>query len=65
MTPRLAQGLPRLFALAVRQLGWLPDQFWGATPEELHTALADPAASGVEPLSLSDFQHLLERERDG
>jgi hypothetical protein len=59
-----ARQLPRLIAVAAQYLGWKPDEFWAATPRELHAALSDPSQAASELISLADIQHLLERDSD-
>jgi uncharacterized phage protein (TIGR02216 family) len=50
-----------LCAVAARQLGWRPDEFWRATPGELIAALG-PAA-GTEPsLDRATLQRMMEQD---
>lgn len=65
MARALAEAIPRLCALAAQCLGWRPAEFWAATPAELALALSDPAQKTGGLVSLSDFEHLLELERNG
>jgi len=51
----------RLAALAARQLGWRPGEFWGATPAELAASLAPPDDT-AQPLGRDDLTRLMEHE---
>ena len=66
MSDTFARSARHLAAVSAQALGWKPDEFWRATPEELATSLADPRASspGVT-LSRADLETLMERERNG
>lgn len=57
----------RKFApVAAQILGWRPDEFWRATPEELALSLTDPSSAGqVVPVDRSDINRMLERENNG
>ena len=59
-----ATGARRLAGLSARTLGWLPDIFWNATPEDLALSLdtGDPAA---EPPSRAEIAAMMERDRNG
>ncbi|QWC56928.1 phage tail assembly chaperone [Erythrobacter sp. 3-20A1M] len=65
MSDAFRETAPRLLALAARALGWRPDEFWAATPEELAQALADPTHVSVAGLSRTDLARMMERDRDG
>lgn len=65
MARALAEAIPRLCALSAQFLGWRPAEFWTSTPAELALALSDSAQKQGELVSLSDFEHLLELERNG
>jgi hypothetical protein len=60
-----ADGAARLGGLIPRLLGWRPDDFWNATPAELAAILASSEPVAAPPLSRTEFEHLLERERHG
>jgi uncharacterized phage protein (TIGR02216 family) len=55
MTLRQAQGRPfgdgaaRLCSAASMLLGWLPEEFWNATPAELGLALQMPSPAADAP----------------
>jgi uncharacterized phage protein (TIGR02216 family) len=51
----------QLAGLAARLLGWLPDDFWHATPAELAAALHDDA---VEPVVGDQLARLMARFPD-
>jgi len=55
----------RLSGLVVRALGWPPDQFWNATPDELAAIFDWPEARAQMPLSRNELVALMERERNG
>jgi hypothetical protein len=51
---RFADAAVRLAGLAGVMLGWRPDEFWCATPEELGTILATLAgADGIDAALLA------------
>lgn len=54
----------KLAGLTARALGWRPDEFWRATPAELAAILASDAGDGAT-LARSDFEKLMERDRNG
>jgi uncharacterized phage protein (TIGR02216 family) len=51
----------RLAGLSARLLGWLPDEFWRATPAELAVALHDDAD---EPVASEVLARLMARFPD-
>lgn len=51
--------------VAACELGWRPDEFWSATPEELRTALGLDVAGEAEPLDGSWLRRLMEAFPDG
>jgi hypothetical protein len=55
----------RLAGLSARALGWLPANFWEATPADLALALQDPNESASESLSRDELNQMLEGERNG
>ncbi|WP_345719357.1 phage tail assembly chaperone [Qipengyuania aestuarii] len=57
-------GARRLAGLSARALGWPPDIFWNATPEDLALSLGthDPA---VAPPSRAEIAAMMERDRNG
>ncbi|MAW90335.1 MAG: hypothetical protein CL574_04435 [Altererythrobacter sp.] len=59
-----ATGARRLAGLSARTLGWLPDIFWNATPEDLALSLGthDPAAA---PPSRAEIAAMMKRDRNG
>lgn len=59
---RFGAGAGRLAGLTARMLGWLPDQFWAATPAELAAVLSPYAAAAGQPLARSELNHLMERD---
>lgn len=65
MTDSFAASLPRLIALAAQGLHWLPDSFWHATPQELFSALSDPAQAARQPLNRREFEQLMESDYHG
>lgn len=63
MSERFATAALRLSGLAGRLLAWPPGLFWASTPAEL-TAILAPPDDGLEPLSRTEFQTLLERDNE-
>lgn len=59
---RFGPGAARLAGLAARMFGWLPDQFWLATPAELAAALSPYRDESGEPLARDDLTRMMERE---
>jgi hypothetical protein len=64
MNKLFAASLQQPIAVSAQLLSWAPDAFWRSTPAELSAALQDPSAPHADPVSWSDIQHLLEREKD-
>ena len=62
-------GLYQRLALTAQYLGWTPDTFWAATPQECSDALSNPhadrSADPITPINRSDLQHLMENDSDG
>jgi hypothetical protein len=46
--------------VAAALLGWRPDEFWAATPEDLRTALGLDAASGEAPATSALLARMME-----
>ncbi|WP_336987484.1 phage tail assembly chaperone [Altererythrobacter aquiaggeris] len=64
MSPVFGNHARKLAALTSKYLGWRPGEFWASTPAELVTALsADPDHDA--PLARSEFETLMERDRNG
>ncbi len=51
-----------LSGTAARQLGWLPDTFWSATPAELLAALAPAQPEHAAPLDRATLQRMMEQD---
>ncbi len=64
MTGNFAQSAKRMAGIAARLLGWAPDAFWKSTPEEIATALSDPAQDGSPP-SRDQVYSMMERDKNG
>jgi hypothetical protein len=61
-----AEAALRWFWLSARTLGWRPDEFWQATPEELVGALHDPVTDrATAPPDRDLIQAMMERDRNG
>lgn len=65
MKERFADGAARLAGLVPRLLGWRPAEFWDATPAELAAILTPDDDGADRPLSRTELNVLMERERDG
>lgn len=61
---RLAETLPRHFAIAAQRLGWTPQTFWHATPADLLLALG-PTDRSETPLSRTDLDRMMEHDAHG
>lgn len=55
----------RLSGQAALLLGWTPDRFWAATPEELATILAAMRAPEGDGMDRGTIDRLMEQDRDG
>ncbi len=60
----------RLSGLASLALGWSPEEFWRATPQELASIFAAPGLDGgypvlTAPLTGGELQLLKEQDPDG
>lgn len=55
----------RLAGLSARALGWLPTNFWGATPADLALALQGPDEGAADGFSRAELNRLLGSECDG
>ncbi|MFK7842114.1 MAG: phage tail assembly chaperone [Sphingorhabdus sp.] len=70
MAENFGASAARLASLVPLTLGWTPDQFWRATPDEL-TGLfrsLEGSVAGLDsplPLDQSTFEHLKETYPDG
>ena len=54
----------RLAGLAMVRLGWPPEVFWSATPQDLLMALDTAARPGPPPMSREEFAALRTRFPD-
>ena len=52
-----------LAGLSARALGWTPDTFWNATPEELAASLGQ-REPGIAPPSRAQIAALIERDEN-
>ena len=59
---RFGPGAARLAGLTARMFGWLPDQFWRATPAELAAVLSPYRDESEEPLARNDLNRMMERD---
>ena len=62
--PSFGPGAQRLSGLAMRALGWRPDDFWRATPAELAAALSSDTAAAASPPSRDEIAALMEQDHD-
>ncbi|MDJ0642786.1 MAG: phage tail assembly chaperone [Erythrobacter sp.] len=66
MTDGFGGSATRWFNVAARLLGWSPNEFWQATPEELLMTLRDPEPPGMSAgPSRELIAQLMERDKDG
>jgi hypothetical protein len=63
VTSCFGEAAARLCGFASMLLGWRPDEFWGATPAELATALVPPELA-AEPLEAERLAQLRRRFPD-
>ncbi|WP_068076100.1 phage tail assembly chaperone [Novosphingobium lentum] len=64
MSERFGAAAARLAGQAALLLGWLPGQFWAATPEEFAAILSAAAPTGGAGMDRTTLNALMERERD-
>lgn len=55
----------RLSGQVALLLGWMPDAFWAATPEELATVLSAMRQSDGESIDRSTIDKMMEQDRGG
>lgn len=60
-----AEAAARLAGLTAVLLGWKPEDFWNATPEELATILAAHINPEIAPADRSVLERLKEKHPDG
>ncbi|HQS70873.1 MAG TPA: phage tail assembly chaperone [Novosphingobium sp.] len=65
MSGRFGAGAARLSGHAALLLGWTPDTFWTATPEELATILTALRAPDGEAVDRGTIDRLMEQDRGG
>ncbi|MBX7458906.1 phage tail assembly chaperone [Qipengyuania sp. 1NDH17] len=53
-----------LAGLSARALGWTPDTFWNATPEELAASLGT-GDTPISPPTRAEIAALIERDANG
>lgn len=58
-------GAAKLSGQVALLLGWSPDRFWSATPEELSTILAAAQPATGEGIDRRTLNSLMEQDRDG
>ena len=59
-----ADAALQLCAMSARLLGWTPDTFWNATPDELAACLG-LEESGTAPPTRAEIAALMERDENG
>lgn len=62
---RFADGAARLSGQAALLLGWTPETFWTATPEEFATVLAAFAPVEAGGIDRAGLNAMMERDCDG
>lgn len=65
MSERFGVAAARLGGQAALLLGWLPDTFWGATPQELGSVLCAMRQPEGEAIDKRTLDRLMEHDRDG
>ena len=63
MSERLSDGALRLCGEVCRALGWLPQEFWQATPAELFCIFTNHDGSPAQGITRGDLAALLEQDR--
>lgn len=62
---RWGAGAAKLSGQVALLLGWSPDRFWSATPEELATILAAAQPAAGEGIDRRTLNSLMEQDSDG
>ncbi|MDX3900222.1 MAG: phage tail assembly chaperone [Sphingobium sp.] len=66
MSARFAAGAGRLAGVAAWLLGWRPDEFWRATPDELDTVFravrGEAGGEGVDAATMARLKTLFPDE---
>ncbi|MCY1670801.1 phage tail assembly chaperone [Novosphingobium sp. SL115] len=65
MSGRIGTAAARLSGQAALLLGWMPDTFWAATPEELATVLSAMRQGDSESIDRSTIDRMMEQDRGG
>lgn len=65
MSDAFGPGAARLSGQVALLLGWPPERFWRATPEELATVLAAATPSPEGRVDRQMINALMERDRHG
>jgi hypothetical protein len=65
MSGRFGAAAARLSGQAALLLGWTPDRFWAATPEELATILAAMRGPEGDSVDRGTLDRLMEQDRGG
>lgn len=65
MSKRFGTAAARLSGQVALLLGWMPEAFWSATPEELATVLCAMRQGDGESIDRSTIDKLMEQDRGG
>lgn len=65
VSDRFGAAAARLGGQVALLLGWLPDTFWSATPEELGSVLSAIRQPEGEAIDKRTLDRLMEQDRDG
>lgn len=65
MTERFGTGAARMGGQAALLLGWLPEAFWVATPEEFASVLAAMQLPGGGAIDKTTLDRMMEADRGG
>lgn len=66
MTQHFGDTAPQWACVAAQFLGWRPNEFWSATPDELALALSDPAKGFTgAAVSREQITQMMERDTHG
>ena len=61
-----AESAARLAGLAAKALGWTPDTFWGATPQDLLNSLGlGGAGASLREDEVRSLRAMVDRSRHG
>lgn len=65
MSQRFGEAAARLAGQAALLIGWTPDTFWAATPEELAVIVAAAKPATTDSVDRQTIAAMMERDANG